>query len=150
MADEQMPPMSEPQARKELAAIRRQLDRLQQRWKASYAEQCALQQRSDAITGALNQQRLQRWVGQPVMLASTPEDHEVKVVKPRRGQVGTLIKVNRTRALVDFGTLGQWHVPIIGLKSLEELTNEDIVHEAEPVPGWRNGDELLDLEDEDS
>jgi hypothetical protein len=140
--------MSTEQASEELAAIRRKLREIDQRWSDHCAEQRELQERYDAIEGELNAHRLQGWLGQYVMLTYTPSDRNLRVAKPTRGTIGRLVKVHRKYAIVDFGDKRLWKVPVIALRGVDHPLDGRKPPEAEPVPDWRQSDKPLDPKDE--
>jgi hypothetical protein len=129
------PSMTEEEQASELAKIDAEIDAVQGQAITLSRRLEELRKRRVDVKTRLVRERLQGVVGQFVKLTSTTHWMAPKSrLKPMEGDIGRLLKVGRTRALIDFGDeLHTWYValPAIGTvqdpltKSFEALAQED-------------------------
>jgi hypothetical protein len=97
-------------------------------------EREALQQRREFVATRLERERLRASMGSYVKLIGAAYMEPKTVVKPKAGAIGRLIRIGRTRAIVDFGEdLHVWYVPLTAVSPVTDPLAHGPIPEQSPI-----------------
>jgi hypothetical protein len=105
----------------ELADIEAKLRASEEELLRLHRDREALSRRREFVATRLERQRLLDSLGGFVKLTGDADMEPKTVVRPKVGAVGRLIKIGRTRAMVDFGEdLHTWYVPLTAVTQVTD------------------------------
>jgi hypothetical protein len=159
------PKMTVDEQAAEMAQIDAELKTLHEQQHALWQRLNSLQERRKLVNTQLIRDRLQDAIGQYVKLTGNGYymERTLRYLQPKAGDIGRLLKIGRSRALIDFGEeLHTWYVALQAVgtvkdplaDSVDERARDDAINRwfgemEKEMEEWENRADELPDEDED-